>query len=280
MHLLKFLRLHLFRDAVTAALAVGLGASWLVAGPAAAGAASTPKGKSLTVSTATNATFGTILVSGNTVYTLKASKVACTAQCLHIWHELVLPKGVKKAKAGHGVNAAKLGTKKRGRGIVQVTYGGKALYWFVGDTAAGQVNGNVSDTWGRWSVVVTAKPVSAAQPLAPGSTTNTTSSPAPTTAPPPVAHTTTPPTSASVPAPTAPAPMTPTTAAPTTAPPPPRAAAPAAAPDHDDHFARDRRSGLLNHHERGEEPSGPPRHRRRPPLSALTRPGDASPRRR
>ena len=220
MHLLKSLRTRSFRGAVTAALAIGLGASWLVAGPAA-GAPSTQKGKSLTVSTATNAMFGTILVAGNTVYTLKASKVACTAQCLHIWHELVLPKGVKKAKAGHGVNAAKLGTKKRGRGVVQVTYGGKALYWFVGDTAAGggerERLGHVGQMVGRRHGETGQRGPAARSRFA------TTSSPAAPTAPPPLTHTTTPPTSASVPAPTAPAPMTPTTAAPTTTtlPPPP-----------------------------------------------------------
>ncbi len=218
------LRLRSWRGVVTAALVIGVGTSWLAAGPAA-GAASAAKGKSLTVSTAANATFGTILVSGTAVYTLKAGKVACTAQCLRIWHQVDLPKGVKKAKAGHGVNAARLGTKKRRRGVVQVTYAGKPLYWFVGDAGAGQVNGNVTDTWGRWSVVVTAKPVSAAPPRAPGSTTSTTSSPAPTTAPPPVSHATTPTTSAPMTAPTAPA-TTPTTAAPTTTTSPPAPAPP------------------------------------------------------
>ena len=204
------------RRAGTTALALA------VAVAPAAGAA-TSKGKGVTVSASANALFGTILVSGTTLYTLTAAgKVACTAQCRHSWHQVDLPKGVRKAKAGHGVSAAELGTKKRGRGVVQVTYGGKPLYRFVGDTSAGQVNGNVTDTWGTWSVVVTAKPVSAAQPFVPGSTTSTTSSPAPTTAPPPASHATTPTTSAPMTAPMSPE-TTPTTAAPptTTSPPPP-----------------------------------------------------------
>jgi predicted lipoprotein with Yx(FWY)xxD motif len=38
----------------------------------------------------------------------------------------------------------------RSGGVRQVTYSGKALYWFTYDTAAGQVNGNgVKDTWGH-----------------------------------------------------------------------------------------------------------------------------------
>jgi predicted lipoprotein with Yx(FWY)xxD motif len=88
---------------------------------------------------------------------LKAISTPCTAQCLKIWPEALLPKGATKAKAGAGVNAAKLGTVKRAHGALQVTYAGKPLYWFSGDTAAGQVNGNVTDTWGKWSVAVTAK---------------------------------------------------------------------------------------------------------------------------
>jgi hypothetical protein len=32
------------------------------------------------------------------------------------------------------------------------------LYWFVLDTAPGQVKGNVTDTWGKWSDVATVKP--------------------------------------------------------------------------------------------------------------------------
>ncbi len=112
----------------------------------------------VTVSTATNAKVGTVLVSGKTVYTLKASKTPCTAACLTVWPELVLPKGVTKATAGTGVNASKLGTVKRSGGVLQVTYSGKPLYYFSGDSAAGQVNGNVTDTWGKWAAVVTAKP--------------------------------------------------------------------------------------------------------------------------
>ena len=53
------------------------------------------------------------------------------------------------------MTASKLGTKTRSGGIRQVTYGGKPLYFFVGDTGTGQVNGNMSDEWGKWAAVVT-----------------------------------------------------------------------------------------------------------------------------
>ena len=41
-------------------------------------------------------------------------------------------------------------------GALQVTYSGKALYWYSKDKAAGQVHGNLTNKWGKWSTVVTA----------------------------------------------------------------------------------------------------------------------------
>jgi predicted lipoprotein with Yx(FWY)xxD motif len=134
------------------------GALFAVGGLSTAFAAGTAGAQtSSTVSTMKTTKYGTILVSGNTVYTLQPGKTACTTQCLKIWPEVLLPKGVTKAKAGSGVDASKLGTIKRSGGALQVTYAGKPLYWFVGDTAHGQVNGNITDTWGKWSVYVTSK---------------------------------------------------------------------------------------------------------------------------
>jgi len=138
----------------TAAFAVG-GLSATVFAVGTAGAA-THAAKSVKVSTAKSSS-GKILVSGKALYTLKASKTACTATCLKIWPALVLPKGVSKATAGSGVSASKLGTISIAGGLHQVTYGGKALYYFSGDTGAGMVTGNVTDTWGKWTDVVTAK---------------------------------------------------------------------------------------------------------------------------
>ena len=120
--------------------------------------ASTGHTTSVVVSTSKSAKLGTVLVSGRTLYFLKTSKSSCNAACLKIWPALVLPKGAKKATAGSGVSASKLGTVARSGGVLQVTYGGKPLYHFTGDSAVGQVHGNVTDTWGTWSDVVTAKP--------------------------------------------------------------------------------------------------------------------------
>ncbi|NNN08396.1 MAG: hypothetical protein HKL85_04285 [Acidimicrobiaceae bacterium] len=125
-----------------------------LAGSATASAASGHSPAGLVISTLTTKNFGEILQSTRTVYTLTPSKIACTAKCLSYWPEVLLPKGSTKVTAGRGVSVAKIGTIKRAGGRLQVTYGGRPLYWFVLDTAPGQVRGNESDTWGKWSVVV------------------------------------------------------------------------------------------------------------------------------
>jgi cyclic lactone autoinducer peptide len=150
--------IHRFPVGRLAAVAFAIGAvstSALVAGSAGAAMGTSNK---VVVSTAKNANIGTYLVSGNTVYTLNTGNAACNSACLAFWHQVVLPKGVTKATAGTGISASKLGTIKRSGGVLQVTYGGKALYTFTGDSGPGQVTGNgLSDTWGKWSAVVTAK---------------------------------------------------------------------------------------------------------------------------
>ncbi|HEV3188109.1 MAG TPA: hypothetical protein VGZ04_08685 [Acidimicrobiales bacterium] len=129
--------------------------SALLLAPDTARAASTHATSGVVVSAVKNAKYGTILVSGRALYTLAPSSTACGTKCLKIWPELLLPKGATKATAGSGVSAAKLGTVKRANGALQVTYGGKPLYWFYKDTSAGVVKGNLKDTWGSWAVVVT-----------------------------------------------------------------------------------------------------------------------------
>ena len=115
-----------------------------------------PRGRRREISTAKAGKLGTLLVAGqDTVYTLKPSKTACTAKCLKVWPPVQLPSGMTAATAGTGVDAAKLGTKALADGTMQVTYGGKPLYWFFKDKAPGQVKGNITDKWGKWLSVVT-----------------------------------------------------------------------------------------------------------------------------
>jgi predicted lipoprotein with Yx(FWY)xxD motif len=201
------------RIAAVALAAGGLTSSIIAVN--AASAASSHKAKSIVISTSKNAKFGTILVSGNTLYTLKAGKTPCGAKCLKVWSEVLLPKGATKALAGNGVNATLLGTVKRSHGALQVTYFGQPLYRFFEDRKPGQARGVATDTWGTWAVVVVSKaaitlPAPAPAVVRPGTTTTlpsrknaptattspttTTSPPATTTTTPPTTTTTTPPT--------------------------------------------------------------------------------------
>ena len=144
-----------------AALALGgLSASLLPASTAAASTnhAATSAAKKVVISALKTKKYGTVLVDGNTLYSLKPGNTGCGTACHKIWPQVLLPKGQTKATAGAGVSASKLGTIKVAGGALQVTYSGNALYWFSGDKARGQVTGNVTDPWGKWSDVATIKP--------------------------------------------------------------------------------------------------------------------------
>src|SRR5205807_9568892 len=97
---------------------------------------------------------------GDTLYVLKPSSTPCTKKCLAIWPPAVLPQGVTQPQAGAGVSASKLHAVKVASVGNQLTYGGKKLYWFYHDTSAGQVKGNITDKWGKWTAVVIGKAAS------------------------------------------------------------------------------------------------------------------------
>ena len=177
------------RKVAAASLAVGAIASTMSLSVASASVHSRGA-KSVVISTFKSAKFGTILSDAKTLYTLKPNSIACTSVCHKYWVEVLLPKGVTHATAGAGVNGAKLGTKKVKDGL-QVTYGGKALFWFFLDTAAGQVKGNVTDTWGKWSDVVLVKPAGKPATTTTAPKTTTTTQPNTTTTRPPPTTTTT-----------------------------------------------------------------------------------------
>jgi len=143
------------------ALAVG-GLSAVAVAPGTAAAATSPR-TATTISTVKNSRLGTILVSRTTVYALKPSKTACRAACLKAWPPVLLPQGVTSPTAGPGVDASKLGTRSTANGAMQITYGGKLLYWFAKDKSPGQVKGNITDKWGKWYTVVTVKSSSGAK---------------------------------------------------------------------------------------------------------------------
>jgi predicted lipoprotein with Yx(FWY)xxD motif len=155
------------RMSAAAAAAAAVCASVVV--PGDAGATSNHGTKFTVVKTAK---FGEVLADGDTVYTLKSNSTACTAKCRKFWPPVVLGTGKTHPVAGPGVTASMLGTKAvKGVGR-QVTYEGKLLYWYYRDTAPGQVKGNVTDTWGKWSAVVLKAPSSSASTSTSTTTSN------------------------------------------------------------------------------------------------------------
>lgn len=128
------------------------------AGLAMAATAATSS-SAVTVKTVQNAKFGTMLVAANGKtlyrYTIDGKRVnRCTsnATCNEYWPPLLVRAGVKPTAAG-GASASLVGTIKAAHGMRQVTYAGWPLYFFAGDKAAGQVNGEGFEK--QWYVVDT-----------------------------------------------------------------------------------------------------------------------------
>lgn len=118
-------------------------------------ASATAANKKVVVSAQTIGKNGKVLVSnGRALYFLVAPGT-CNAACLAIWPPLTVPAN-GKATAGSGVQKSKLGVAMDMAGAHQVTYNGQPVYWFKLDKK-GQVTGNITDQWGKWTVVVVKK---------------------------------------------------------------------------------------------------------------------------
>lgn len=110
-----------------------------------------------TVSLARAAVLGRqILVAadGRTLYLFAKDapgRSTCTGSCLAAWPPLTV---TGRPGAGPGITPGLLGTFTRSDGRSQVTYHGHPLYYYAGDSAAGQVNGQGLEQFGaRWYVV-------------------------------------------------------------------------------------------------------------------------------
>ena len=93
---------------------------------------------------------GTVLVGtdGRTLYLFEKDKTPtsmCSGACAAAWPPLTTS---GSPNAGSGANSAKLTTNKRSDGKVQVVYAGHPLYYYAGDTKAGQTNGQGLDQFG------------------------------------------------------------------------------------------------------------------------------------
>jgi predicted lipoprotein with Yx(FWY)xxD motif len=119
-----------------------------------AGAAAKP---STSFSTANVSGVGTVLVDGRgrTVYVLTAdghTNAPCTdaSGCTKVWPDLPLPDGTAAAKAGTGIDASLLSTKKL-EGETYPTYHGWLMYEYSGDSGPGQSNGQgIKSYGGTW----------------------------------------------------------------------------------------------------------------------------------
>jgi predicted lipoprotein with Yx(FWY)xxD motif len=124
-------------------------------GAAPAPAASTTASGGTAVDVATSK-LGKILVDskGRTLYLFVAdtgSSSTCNGACAGVWPPLTT---TKKPVAGSGVTASLLGTTKRSDGTLEVTYDGHPLYYYAGDSSAGQTTGQALNQFGApWYVV-------------------------------------------------------------------------------------------------------------------------------
>jgi predicted lipoprotein with Yx(FWY)xxD motif len=125
-----------------------------------AAGASTSSAPAASASSAVDAkkiSFGTILVDdkGKTLYLFKpdkgGGKSTCYSTCAVDWPPL-LTNG--KATPGSGLKASLLGTTTRSDGKTQVTYHGWPLYYYAGDSAPGDMNGqDIDSDGGGWYVI-------------------------------------------------------------------------------------------------------------------------------
>jgi predicted lipoprotein with Yx(FWY)xxD motif len=78
-------------------------------------------------------------------------KSVCTGACAKAWPPYVVK---TRPRAASGVKARLLGTTRRSNGSLQVTYAGRALYYYVGDRSKGQILcQNVTEFGGVWRVI-------------------------------------------------------------------------------------------------------------------------------
>jgi len=136
------------RITACAALLAIAGCGGATADTGGAGATTAP-GSSSTIASATVTGHGVVLVAGSNSMTLYlfamdvagSGTSACTDACISTWPPLTVPTGTTPTAAS-GITG-QLGTITRtdGKGT-QVTYNGKPLHFFSGDTKPGDANGN------------------------------------------------------------------------------------------------------------------------------------------
>jgi predicted lipoprotein with Yx(FWY)xxD motif len=106
--------------------------------------------------TVKSSSFGRVIFDGRgfVLYAFtrdKNGRSACYGACAKAW-PVYYAKGT--LRAGTGIKRSLIGTTKRRDGHRQITYAGRPLYYYVGDTKAGQIRcQNVVEFGGTWLVV-------------------------------------------------------------------------------------------------------------------------------
>jgi predicted lipoprotein with Yx(FWY)xxD motif len=105
---------------------------------------------------AKSSSYGRVLFDGRG-YVLYAftrdrdGRSACYGACAKAWPVYYAKSGLR---AGQGTTRSLLGTTRRRDGRRQVTYAGRPLYYYVGDTKPGQIRcQNVAEFGGTWLIV-------------------------------------------------------------------------------------------------------------------------------
>jgi predicted lipoprotein with Yx(FWY)xxD motif len=106
--------------------------------------------------TAHASSYGKVLFDGRGfvlyAFTRDHGRSACYGACAKAWPPYFAPKG--RLSVAPGVKRSLLGTVARKNGRRQVTYAGRPLYYYVGDTAPRAIRcQNVVEYGGTWLIV-------------------------------------------------------------------------------------------------------------------------------
>lgn len=105
------------------------------------------------IKTAKADTLGDYLTDANGralyLFLVDTSKMSnCADACATTWPPVLVSAASDLPKITEGMDQSLLGTVERGDGTVQLTYNGWPLYYYAGDVATGDVNGQgLNDKW-------------------------------------------------------------------------------------------------------------------------------------
>jgi predicted lipoprotein with Yx(FWY)xxD motif len=161
-----------------ALVAAGCGGSSKSSSSSAGTKSSAPPASSGNALAAKSSSLGQILTAsgGRTLYLFAKDtgpKSMCSGACAGEWPPFT---ATKAPQVSGGASSAQIKLVRRSDGKMQVTYNGHPLYFFSGDSSAGQTNGEGVNAFGaRWWAVSPAGAKVAAKPSSGGGGSSTSS---------------------------------------------------------------------------------------------------------